>query len=455
MSTETKADQENEQEDDQTFGQQVSLDEALQIGIQFHQRGDITLAMGIYNDILATFPDSADALHYKGMIQHQVGETEAAIESISRALELVPVYPAALNNLGNILHQSGRLEEAHEKYRQVLEISPEHVEALVNMGVIYDGLHKTSEALEFLQKAIAIDPDHSPAWHNLGKHYSKQKQYVEAQSAFEKSAELAPAETNSLKEIASVLYKSGNKKDAIKALERFLDQNPDDAIGRHMIASFGGVEVPERASESFVVETFDSFSAGFDASLARLKYKAPQLVGDELLRLTSSDQKIDILDIGCGTGLCAPIVKPLASVLVGVDLSPGMLKKAEQRNAYDSLHEAELTEFMQKSDATYDAIICVDTFVYFGKLDEAFVAAESILNAGGNLVFTVERHTIDVCSDDFRLQSHGRYSHIDAYLERELTAAGLAVQSMTAVIPRIEVGEPVNGLLVVARKADE
>jgi predicted TPR repeat methyltransferase len=222
-----------------------------------------------------------------------------------------------------------------------------------------------------------------------------------------------------------------------------------------MIASFGGTETPDRASDQFVTATFDTFAVSFDASLARLKYKAPQLVGDELKRLTSSDRKIDILDIGCGTGLCGPIVKPLASLLVGVDLSPGMLQKARQRDTYDSLHEAELTEFMLKSDVSYDAIICVDTFVYFGKLDEALAAAESILNAGGHLIFTVERHTRDECADDFRLQDHGRYSHIDEYLERALAATGLVVQSLTPVIPRMEVGEPVSGSLVVARKADE
>jgi predicted TPR repeat methyltransferase len=435
--------------------QEVSLEEALQIGIQYHQRGDLALASGVYDDILKAVPDSADALHYKGMLQHQVGESEAAIELISRALELVPVYPAALNNLGNVLRESGRLEEAQERYREVLEISPEHVDALVNMGVVHIGLKNTSDALEYLEKALAIDPKHVAAWHNLGNLYSRQELYDEARSAFEKSAELAPTDTKSFKEIAKVLYKSGNKKDAVKTLESLLDRNPDDEVARHMIASFGGTEAPDRASDQFVTETFDTFAVSFDASLARLKYKAPQLVGDELKRLTSSDRKIDILDIGCGTGLCGPIVKPLASVLVGVDLSPGMLRKARQRDTYDSLHQAELTAFMQNSDVTYDAIICVDTFVYFGKLDEAFVAAESILNADGHLIFTVERHTRDECADDFRLQDHGRYSHIDEYLERSLAATGLLVQSLTPVIPRMEVGEPVSGLLVVARKVDE
>lgn len=427
----------------------------MRMAIQLHQRGELAKASDIYDDILKVVPDSADALHFKGMIQHQIGESERAIELISRALDLVPVYPAALNNLGNVLNESGRLEEARERYQQVLEISPEHVDTLVNMGVVHNGLRESTEALEYLEKALTIDPDHAAGWHNLGNAYSQLKSYEKAKSAFEKSAKLEPGNTKSLKEIAKILYKSGNKKESVKTLQRLLEQNPDDEIAKHMIAAFGGSEVPDRASELFVVQTFDNYATSFDESLARLEYKAPEIVGDALRRLTKADRRIDILDIGCGTGLCGPIVKPLASKLVGVDLSAGMLRKAKLRDTYDSLHLAELTDFMQKSDATYDAIICVDTFVYFGKLDEAFVAAESILNPCGHLVFTVERHTLDESADDFQLQYHGRYSHVDDYLERALSATGLVVQSLTPVVPRIELGEPVNGLLVVAYKADE
>ena len=433
----------------------VSVEEAMRMAIELHQRGELAKASDIYDDILKVVPDSADALHYKGMIQHQVGESEKAIELIIRALDLVPVYPAALNNLGNIYRESGRLEEARERYRQVLEIAPEYVDTLVNMGVVHNGLRELPEAVEYLEKALAIDPEHAAAWHNLGNAYVQLKLYDEAKSAFEKSAKIEPGNTKSFKEIAKILYKSGNRKESIKTLEHLLEQNPDDEIAKHMIAAFGGSEVPDRASERFVTQTFDSYATSFDEALARLEYKAPQLVGDELKRLTRTDCRIDILDIGCGTGLCGPIVKPLASKLVGVDLSAGMLRKAKQRDTYDSLHLAELTDFMQKSDATYDAIICVDTFVYFGKLDDAFVAAESILNPCGHLIFTVERHTLDESTEDFRLQHHGRYSHVDDYLERALSASGLVAQSMTPVVPRIELGEPVNGLLVVAYKADE
>ncbi|NIR58985.1 MAG: methyltransferase domain-containing protein, partial [Gammaproteobacteria bacterium] len=50
----------------------------------------------------------------------------------------------------------------------------------------------------------------------------------------------------------------------------------------------------------------------------------------------------DILDAGCGTGLCGPLLAPHARTLVGVDLSGGMIAKAEELAVYDELEVAEL-----------------------------------------------------------------------------------------------------------------
>lgn len=46
---------------------------------------------------------------------------------------------------------------------------------------------------------------------------------------------------------------------------------------------------------------------------------------------------LDILDAGCGTGLCADVLRPYAKSLVGVDLSPQMLALAAKQQIYDQL----------------------------------------------------------------------------------------------------------------------
>ena len=131
-----------------------------------------------------------------------------------------------------------------------------------------------------------------------------------------------------------------------------------------------------------------------------------------------------------------------------------MLNKAKRRDVYDELHEAELTGFMESSEHRYDAIICVDTFVYFGALDEAIAASKSILNPGGHLVFTVERHDASDFETGYRLQHHGRYSHHAAYLTDALESAGFEVLALDEIVPRNEGGKKVPGILAVARNPD-
>ncbi len=433
----------------------VSVESAMDMAVELHKRGELDEASTLYNDVLKVVPEHPDALHFLGVASHQMGDSEAAIKLVERSLELAPGHPDALNNLANILRESGKLEKAEKTYREVLQFAPEHPETLVNMATILRELKQTDEAMQMIRKAIELYPENHEAWHNLGNIYRDQKMFEEALSAYTKSDELEPLSEDSSKEIAKILFESGRPQDAINALERLLERQPNDATARHMLAAFGGSDVPERASDNFVRETFDTFSVSFDEALARLEYKAPRLVADRVSEIAGSlGKSLDILDIGCGTGLCGPLVHSHASELIGVDLSPRMLKKAERRNVYHELHEAELTGFMRAAGRSFDAVICVDTFVYFGALDEAFDAARDILAPGGHLVFTVERHDPAEFDSGYRLQHHGRYSHHVEYLASELVNAGFEVVALEEIVPRTEGGKPVAGTLAVGRKPD-
>src|SRR4029077_16423873 len=104
---------------------------------------------------------------------------------------------------------------------------------------------------------------------------------------------------------------------------------------------------------------------------------------------------LDVLDAGCGTGLCGLLVAPYARQLVGVDLSEGMLDHARKKNVYDELVRGELTAYLQNRHDAFDLIVTADTLVYFGALEDVAVAAAGALRSGGRVVFTVEEATDD------------------------------------------------------------
>ena len=161
---------------------------------------------------------------------------------------------------------------------------------------------------------------------------------------------------------------------------------------------------------------------------------------------------LDVLDAGCGTGLCGPLVAPYTRRLVGVDLSEGMLAHAKEKNVYDLLLKADVTEFLQGNVEAFDLIVSADTLVYFGDLEEVFAAAFQALRPNGLFVFTLEHAATYGPDVEHRLEMHGRYSHTRAYVERVLTKARLHQEIAEAEL-RMEAGAPVAGLVIRATKS--
>lgn len=424
----------------------------LNVARELHKSGEIAQAVVAYKKVLRAHATQPDALHYLGLAYYQMGNIDIAIEHIKRAIALTSNYPDAMNNLANIYKETGRIEEAKTLYTQLLHIAPEHTNTLVNMAIILRETNQAKNALKLIRRALEIEPGHAIAVHNLGNIYNDLQQFELAREAYSRALKLNPSNHNSAKSLANILNVLGRTDEAITTLKTLISQRPDDATAQHLLAAYDTENTPTRASDVYIKQTFDAFSASFDMSLSRLKYRIPTLISDKLLvSMDDTASAADILDIGCGTGLCGPLLRPVANSLIGVDLSPKMLQKAEQLKVYDELHESELCTFMQSSDKHFDYIVCADTFVYFGDLQMAFSAAFTVLKPNGYFIFSVEQHH-ELSKGDYHLQLNGRYSHCATYLNTALLAAGFTVCSIEDVVPRMENGKEVDGALILVRK---
>jgi len=159
---------------------------------------------------------------------------------------------------------------------------------------------------------------------------------------------------------------------------------------------------------------------------------------------------LDVLELGCGTGLVGKTLHPYARRLVGIDLSPEMVELAKETSCYDALEVAEITEWLSRSaDRDFDLIAACDTFIYFGDLRQVLRPAAARLRAGGRVAFTVEREE----GSGFRLTDSGRYVHSEAHIHEAAREAGLIVEITDHVILRYEYGEAVQALVAVLRAA--
>jgi predicted TPR repeat methyltransferase len=225
----------------------------------------------------------------------------------------------------------------------------------------------------------------------------------------------------------------------------------DGAGSRSGLRTRTAPSAPVRASDDYVKQVFDAFANSFDAKLEALNYRAPQWVMRSFAAAVGEPRAaLRIVDAGCGTGLCGPLLRPYASHLAGCDLSEGMLRRAKVRGGYDVLHAAELTFYLDTQPGAFDAVISADTLCYFGALEAPLAAAHRSLRPGGWIVFSVEVLPVE-SGLPHRLQSNGRYAHAEPYLQAALAGAGFEAISVEPVDLRMEAGEPVRGFVVRAQ----
>jgi predicted TPR repeat methyltransferase len=430
---------------------EVSLDEALQIAVAQQIEGRLDEAESVYGQVLAKHPDHPDALHYMGVLRHQQKRSDEGVALIRRAIAASPGYVDAHNNLGNVLTQTSRFEEAVAVYEKLIELRPEFAKAWNNLGIALKNLGRVEEAIAAFQRAIAIESNFGNAYFNLGNALKKQGRMDDAITAYTLSVRLECDDWPSFRNLGNTLYAVGRIREAGEVYADWLKREPDHPIALHMLAACTGTNEPERASNAYVAQHFDSFSKSFDQILTALNYRAPDLL-TTALRAECPDgaASLDILDAGCGTGWCGPALKPMARRLIGVDLSRGMLDKAKARGVYDDLVEGELTEYLAESRARFDVVLSADTLVYFGRLDPVIAAAANALRPGGRLLFTVETAPEEDLPGGHRFNPHGRYTHAESYVRRALAAGGFTVRSCVRETLRTEKAAPVAGLVVVA-----
>ncbi len=438
---------------------EVSIDEAIAIAIMLQRSGRLEDAAEVHRKIAAVAPDHPVALHYAGVLAHQQGRTEEGIELIHRSLESDPAQADWYSNLGILLRAAGRVDDAAFAYRQAIALDPRHAKAHNNLGIVLRSQGRPVEAEAEYRAAIELFPGYAEAYHNLGTLLSGEGRIVEAVDCLNKAIVYSP-ETKETRNLLALAYCAlGQRDKAADIYERWLQEEPGSAVARHMLAACSGQGVPERASDEYIEQCFDSFARTFDEKLAHLSYRAPRLVAAALADAgLQPANSLDVLDAGCGTGLCGALIRPYARHLVGVDLSRKMLDEATKRGVYDDVRKAELTEYLRGCNASFDVIVSADTLVYFGALDALAAAAATALRPGGLLVFTLEEKTpthwatAGPVERGYELQTHGRYGHTVAYVESVLESAGFQVVIVRAEL-RTEGGVPVKGLLVRATKS--
>lgn len=410
-------------------------------------------ALGAYRRALKNRPDYFEALFNLGNAHLDLDQLEEAIEAYRSALAIDSDNGETHFNLGKAFRALNRNDEACDAFRRAMEIEPDQLRACSELGQVMIQTGKPKEALEYFTKASSIDPEQPSEHFNIAMALFVLGRADESEAAFRRTLEIDPKSGRVYECLGRLLIQVGRQSEAIELIEKWIELEPEDPRAKHLKAAWTGRECPERASDDFIRQEFDHLADSFNLTLRNLDYQAPGIVADVLDKAREQDALFSsIIDVGCGTGLCGPLLKPMTRHLLGVDLSEQMLLKAERTQIYDELVNAELTEFLAGKGEKFDAIVSSDTFNYFGDLAPVFTTCRKALVPNGLLVFTAEHLEGSEEESPYHLMSSGRYGHTEAYLSGELSNAGFTMESSAQVILRTEGGEPVRGIVILARK---
>jgi len=169
----------------------------LLAGIQAQQAGDLRTAEAIYSEILAEFPDQADALHLLGTVAHAKGEGEWAAALIAEAIALNPRVALYHHNLGVVYESLGQLEKALSCYRQSLSLHPKAYLSALQAGKILVNLRRHQEAIPLLSSLLenpdpAVGIPLAELHFHLGMAHRDQGEHAAALAHLEKAVALDP-----------------------------------------------------------------------------------------------------------------------------------------------------------------------------------------------------------------------------------------------------------------------
>ncbi len=466
------------------------------LGVIARQLGQAELAVSLISHAISINPAQAGARCNLGAALQDLGLTAESLASYEVAVRLDPHYALAFSNRGNALRNLGRTQEALASYDRALAIRPLYPEASCNRAIVLQDLGQSAaslisadqailgranyadalcaranalqsldrldEAITSYDRAIDANAGSAEAYCWRGTALKKRNDHDAALQSYDQAIALRHTYPEAHQFRGNLLRALGRTEDAIAAYRMALSLGGNSSQLSFALAALGAGDAPAAAPATYVKELFDQYAGHFDQHLLEvLDYRTPAIL-DNIIRKwlavprhvnqqknenTENKTRIDTLDLGCGTGLCGPYLRPYSRTLTGVDLSEKMLAQAHQGQLYDQLECADIGDFLAGQTKQFDLVVAADVFVYFGDLAPVFAQMQQCLRPNGYACFSVE-----ACDEgDFTLQASNRYAHSHPYLQRLASNAGFILLESERGPLRSENGAQIMGYAVLLR----
>ena len=412
------------------------------------QNGQYEKALEEFSEICHLHDKDAESWFMLGAISGHLGRLDNAIKFCNQATMLKPDYAEAYFNMAQAYLQKNLPSQASEILKTVLRIKPYYTDALRALCKALKAENKKQEAIQYHQQLIRNDNPTAWDYANMGLIYFESKLYKKAIELFIQALTLAPDDAD-IQALAGNCYRlTGQLEKAANHFKRAIKIKPDMETAKYYLAAVDkNTRTPDISPSSFVKNCYNTISTTYDNThtAKRLGYRVPQQLTDEIKKRIPQGSMLEIIDVGCGTGLCGSQLKDITRNITGVDLSEGMLKLAKEKNVYDNIICADLITTLAGYTNRFDLVISTGVFIHFGDLAPVFKASHQALKPEGLFAFSIHKHT----EEQYFLNPTGHYSHSASYVGQLSKENGFQEKYKKEVIIYNQDGEDVLGFLYI------
>ena len=439
-----------------------------------------------------------------GRLEHDVGDPNAAIKSYTAALQINPKSAETFRNLGSAYHATGDMQMAFASFQQSIQLDTADAAVYLRLAFFYEDLSSRewdnagSHSQECYQYYLNnVDPEDTSVLTRLGNLLIREHKPAEAAKAFQTALQVDDTMYNIWFNLAHAQVNMKDTAGARESLTRALALKNDLPAAQHMLKALSSeAEELRFADTAYIRDLYNSYAASYDTHGKKLRYASPRVIREEMAKIykatgrfqgdgnelgTEEDEgghscapstmgsseggcsshahvqltagPLDVLDLGCGTGLAGGWVKDYCKTLVGVDLSEEMIKAAKKKQLYQELKVMSINDYMRSTDRQFDLVIAADVLSYIGDLSETIQQVPKMLKSGTHFVFTLEALPSESnAPKGFRLLSNGRFGYKKSYIDDLVALNGFEVVMSRDFSPRLDYGEPVPGFMYILTK---
>lgn len=414
-------------------------------------QGQLKQAAQTLNQAQRILPGDARLFMLAALMAEKSGNKAGAFDAMRRCVNVAPNWGPGLLEMALLHARHNQFEPAIEAAEKVAALEPNNLQVLAGVIDIAHRAGATEMAIKHLRRGLTLVPNDMELRRMLAQDLSLLGQHEEALTLWNGLVADNPGNPYALEGRLQALQSAGltTSQQAQADADALLALQPDNAVYAYWQQLTQG-QTPTQQPVEISRQLFDGMAQDYDLHMVgQLGYQLPKLVAEKIVQ-RHPDKQINVLDLGCGTGLLGVYLGRLNGFLIGVDVATKMVEQAARHQVYDRFHTVNLHDALQAtSDGLYHILTALDVFIYAGDLTQALPNAQRILLPGGVLYFSCEIAPED--GPDMVLQANGRYAHKRSHIEALCAQAGLNAEVQELVLRR-EAGEPVPGLLVTAQK---